>query len=141
MKVIKTIPRSWHCHIQWIPFRTVSQINDFVHKCPALDSSLHHVREETMEGMITLNHSNHSVTRTARFIRCDYLVGSFCLFSFGGWTDRPTDQHFYVIYELSLKTRIQVDTQRFEALQIFEVSIVLLVLIIFERLLISHSGK
>ena len=41
-------------------------------------------------------------TRTARFIRCDYLVGTYCSFSFVGWTDRPTDQHFYVIYELSL---------------------------------------
>ena len=36
------------------------------------------------------------------YIRCDYLVGTFCSFSFVGWTDRPTDRHFDVINELSL---------------------------------------
>ena len=41
----------------------------------------------------------HRETKTAGFIRCDYLVGTFCSYSFLRWIDRPTDRYFDVIYE------------------------------------------
>ena len=46
-----------------------------------------------------------SKTRTAGFKRCDYLVVTYCSFSFIfrlRWTNRPTDRHFDFIFELSL---------------------------------------
>ena len=56
---------------------------------------------EHVENMLSLI-AYPKETRTAGFIRCDILFGTFCSFSFVGWTNRPTDRHFDVIYELSL---------------------------------------
>ena len=38
-------------------------------------------------------------TRTAGFIRCDYLVGTYCSFSFVEWTDiRQTDGRTFLCH-------------------------------------------
>ena len=49
------------------------------------------------------------VKRAAGFIKCDYLVGTYCSFTFTflsqnnvRWTNRPTDGHFDVSHEWSL---------------------------------------
>ena len=55
------------------------------------------------EWQINWNCGNWSRTRTAGFIRCDYLVGSCCSFFVVEWTDGPTFWcHWWIVLDCVL---------------------------------------